>query len=69
MVGRWPSLGSSALRSFRVSTDLFTTMASADFSAALLAEISPGKVHEQFGLRAVRLYLVRLSVTLGFRAS
>jgi hypothetical protein len=67
MVGRWPSLGSSALRSFRVSTALFTTTASADSSADLSAEISPGKVHEHFGLRAVRLYLMRLSVTLGFR--
>ena len=69
MVGRWPSIGSSTLRSFRVSTALFTTTASADSSADLSAEISPGKVHEHFGLRAVRLYLMRLSVTLGFRAS
>lgn len=70
MVGQWLSLGSSALRSFRVSTDLFTTTASADFSTALAAEISPGKVHEHsLGSRAARLYLMRLSVTFGFRVS
>lgn len=41
-------------------------MASADFSPALAEEISPGKIHE-LSTRAVRLYSVRLSVTLGFR--
>ena len=41
-------------------------MASADSSSALAQEASPGKAHE-LQTRAVRLYLVRLSVTLGFR--
>lgn len=41
-------------------------MASADFSETLTSEISPGKVHE-LSARAVRLYLVRLSVSFGFR--
>jgi hypothetical protein len=64
------SLGcSSALRSSRLSAVLFTTTASADFSAILTAEISPGKVHEHILTRAVRLYLMRLSVTVGFRVS
>lgn len=60
---------SSTLRSFRVSTALFATMVSADFSHALAQETSPGKVHEHLWLRAVRLYLMRLSVTFGFRVS
>jgi hypothetical protein len=42
-------------------------MASADFSGALTPETSPGKVHE-LSARAVRLYPMRLSVTVGFRA-
>ena len=65
------SLGcSSALRSSRLSAGLFTTTASADFSTALATEISPGKVHEHFlWSRAVRLYLMRLSLTVGFRVS
>lgn len=61
-------LGSSALRSFSLSRDIFTTMASADFSAPLRAETSPGKVYE-LSTRADSLYLIRLSVTFGFRAS
>jgi len=48
---------SSALRSFRLSAVLFTTTASADFSSALAAEISPGKLHE-LSARAARLYRV-----------
>ncbi|MCC5841660.1 MAG: hypothetical protein JJT96_16210 [Opitutales bacterium] len=43
-------------------------MASADSSAALTPEVSPGKVHE-LSARAARLYLMRLSVTVGFRVS
>jgi len=43
-------------------------MASADFSEALASETSPGKVHE-LSARAVRLYLMRLSVFVGFRIS
>jgi hypothetical protein len=43
-------------------------MASADFSVALTAEISPGKVPELSG-HAARLYLMRLSVTVGLRIS
>ena len=39
-------------------------------TAALPAEISAGKVHEHsLWSRAVRLYLMRLSVTVGFRVS
>ena len=60
--------GSSALCSFRLSTALFTTMASADSSLALTKEASPGKVHE-LSARAIRLYPMRLSVTVGFCAS
>ena len=41
-------------------------MASADSSRALTREASPGKVHE-LSARAARLYLTRLSVTVGFR--
>jgi len=41
-------------------------MASADSSHALPYETSPGKVHE-LSARAVRLYPMRLSVTVGFR--
>ena len=59
-------MGSSALRSFRVSPAFFTTMASADSSLALTREASPGKVHG-LSARAVRLYPMRLSVTVGFR--
>ena len=59
---------SSALCSARVSVGIFTTMASADSSRALTQEVSPGKMHE-LQTRAVRLYLARLSVTFGFRAS
>jgi len=43
-----------------------TTTASADFSAALASEISPGKV-PKLSARAAKLYQVRLSVTVGFR--
>ena len=43
-------------------------MASADFSLALTEEISPGKV-PKLSARAARLYLVCLSVTVGFRGS
>jgi hypothetical protein len=42
------------------------TTASADSSAALPAEVSPGKV-PKLSARSARLYLVRLSVTVGFR--
>src|SRR5690625_317444 len=38
--------GSSALRSFRLSPVIFTTMASADSRLALTKRASPGKVHE-----------------------
>lgn len=44
----------------------FAYTASADFSATLIAEISPGKVLKLFA-RAAKLYLMRLSVTVGFR--
>lgn len=44
----------------------FATTASADFSATLIAEISPGKVLK-LSARAAKLYLMRLSVTVGFR--
>ncbi len=50
----------------RVSSAFFITTASADFSCPLRLETSPGKVHEH-SARAVRLYQMRLSVTLGFR--
>ncbi len=49
-------------------TAVFTHMASADFSAALTAEISPGKVRE-LSARAVGLYISCLSVTVGLRGS
>jgi len=45
---------------------LFATTASADCSRALTRKLSPGKVHE-LSARAVRLYQMRLSVTVGFR--
>lgn len=44
----------------------FATMASADFSQTLIREISPGKVLK-LSARAAKLYLMRLSVTVGFR--
>jgi len=44
----------------------FATTASADFSDTLIAEISPGKVLK-LSARAAKLYLMRLSVTVGFR--
>lgn len=47
-------------------TAFIATTASADSSPALTGEVSPGKVHE-LSARAVRLYLMRLSVTVGFR--
>lgn len=43
-----------------------TTTASADFSQTLIREISPGKVLK-LSARAAKLYLMRLSVTVGFR--
>ncbi len=67
-VGRLLSLGSSALRSSYVSIGFFTTMASADSCVSLNAQVSPGKVHELLA-RAARLYLIRLSVTVGFRVA
>ena len=42
------------------------TMASADSSATLIGEVSPGKA-PRLSARIARLYLVRLSVTVGFR--
>lgn len=45
----------SALRSSRLSTDVFTTMASADSPLALTRGVSPGKVRK-LSRRAVRLY-------------
>lgn len=42
------------------------TTASADFSQTLIQEISPGKVLK-LSARAAKLYLMRLSVTVGFR--
>jgi hypothetical protein len=41
-------------------------MASADFFATLEAKISPGKALK-LSARAVKLYLMCLSVTVGFR--
>ena len=67
-VGRLLSLGSSALCSSCVSTGVLTTMASADSCRSLNQQASPGKVHE-LSARVARLYLIRLSVTLGFRGS
>ncbi len=46
----------------------FATTASADFSNTLLPGISPGKVLKLFA-HAAKLYLMRLSVTVGFRVS
>jgi hypothetical protein len=40
--------------------------ASADFSRTLIREFSPGKVLK-LSARAAKLYLMRLSVTVGFR--
>ena len=56
--------GSLALCSARLSPRFFATMASADCSAALAPELSPGKV-SALSKRAVRLYLMRLG---GLRA-
>lgn len=44
----------------------FATTASADFSTPLRLESSPGKVLK-LSARAAKLYLMRLSVTVGFR--
>jgi len=44
----------------------FATTASADFSNTLILEISPGKALK-LSARAAKLYLMRLSVTVGFR--
>jgi hypothetical protein len=44
----------------------FATTASADFSHILIREISPGKTLK-LSARAAKLYLIRLSVTVGFR--
>ena len=44
----------------------FATMASADSSSTLIEEVSPGKV-PRLSARIARLYLVRLSVTVGCR--
>ena len=60
--------GSSALRSCPLSGAVFTTMASADSSFSLENEASPGKVYE-LSTRALSFYLIRLSVTVGFRVS
>ena len=50
-----------------LSQAFFAPTASADFSPALAAETSPGKVHE-LSTRAVRIYPMCLSLTVGFRA-
>ncbi len=60
------SLGSLALRSFRFSPALFTTTASADSCRALAPQLSPSKVFN-VSTRVAGLYLLRLSVTVGFR--
>ena len=52
-----------ALPSFQ---GFFATKASADFFKALASKISPGKVLK-LSARAAKLYLMRLSVTVGFR--
>lgn len=54
MVGRWTYLDSSALRSFHAYMVLCTTTASAYFSTALAAEISPGKVMNILLIQRVR---------------
>jgi hypothetical protein len=50
----------------QLSPTLFTTMASADSCPALTVQVSPSKVFK-LSNRFVRLYLLLLSVTLGFR--
>ena len=59
---------SSRLRPFAPAafTAFLATKASADFCPPLSGQISPGRVHGLSG-RAAGLYLVRLSVTVGFR--
>src|SRR5690606_19031143 len=52
----------------RVSPGFFTTTASADSCRALARQASPGKARE-LSTRAVRLYPMRLSVTVGFCVS
>src|ERR1700745_1784630 len=59
LVVLWP------FRSFRLSPAFFTTTASADFCRALARQISPSKV-STVSTRVVGLYLLRLSVTVGF---
>ena len=61
---------SSRLRPFAPAafTAFLATMASADFCPPLSGQISPGRVHGLSG-RAAGLYLIRLSVTVGFRGS
>ena len=56
------------LRSFAPAafTAFFATTTSADFLRTLARKTSPGKVHE-LSARAVWLYPMRLSVTVGFR--
>ena len=44
----------------------FANTASADFSNTLILEFSPGKALK-LSARAAKLYLMRLSVTVGFR--
>jgi len=44
----------------------YASTASADFSNTLILEISPGK-SLKLSARAAKLYLMRLSVTVGFR--
>lgn len=58
----------SVLRPFALPgfQGFFATMASADFSQTLIREISPGK-GLKLSARAAKLYLMRLSVTVGFR--
>jgi hypothetical protein len=46
--------------------DFLTNTASADFFQSLIRKISPGKVLK-LSARAAKLYLMRLSVTVGFR--
>src|SRR5208283_3716521 len=59
------SLGSSVLCSFRFSPAFFATTTSADCRLALTLQLSPSKALK-LSTRLFRLYLLRLSATVGF---
>ena len=55
-----------AIRFLKQPPDIIECGVGSDFSQTLIREISPGKVLKR-SARAAKLYLMRLSVTVGFR--